>query len=85
MRDGRILKATFTTHPCQTVIACADLAATLVTGLWVDQALLLDAQDIIRMLGGLPEGREHCPQLVTEALHKALTVTQAPALPIPGG
>jgi nitrogen fixation NifU-like protein len=71
VRDGRILRAAYQTYGCIAAIACGSITATLLTGLPVERALLLTAHDIDRVLGGLPEGKEHCPKLAIDALHRA--------------
>ena len=37
-----------------------------------DEARVLEAEDLRRVLGGLPLGKEHCADLVVEALRAAL-------------
>ena len=38
----------------------------------VQQALSVTTKDIDLLLGGLPEGKGHCPDLAVQALHDAL-------------
>jgi nitrogen fixation protein NifU and related proteins len=72
VRQGRILRAAYHTYGCVAAIASGSITATLLTGTPVEKALLLTAQDINRVLGGLPEGKEHCPQLAITAMRNAL-------------
>lgn len=71
--DGdRILRAAYRTYPCPAATACGSMTAALATGRSVAQILQLTAEDLTRALGGLPEGKEHCPALAIQALARAL-------------
>ena len=72
IHEGRIVRAAYQTYGCVAAIASGSITAALLTGLTVDRALLLTAPDILLVLGGLPEGKEHCPQLAVAAMHNAL-------------
>lgn len=73
IESGRILKATYNTNGCPAQIASASMAAQLLSGRTIEQALLIEARDIELLLGGLPEGKGHCPQMAVEALKSALS------------
>jgi nitrogen fixation protein NifU and related proteins len=70
--DRRILRAAYKTYGCIAAIACGSITATLLAGLPMERALLLEAEDVIRVLGGLPEGKEHCAVLCVQALRRAV-------------
>ena len=70
--EGRIVRAAYKTYGCVAAIASGSITATLLTGLPVERALLLTAEDLLRVMGGLPEGKEHCASLTTKAVHNAL-------------
>ena len=71
--DGEtIVRAAFQTYGCAVAIACGSVTCSLLAGRSREQTLILDSQDITRLVGGVPEGKEHCPQLVVAALALAL-------------
>jgi len=74
--DGTIRRAAYKTYGCPAAIASGSVTAVLLTGLPVEKALLLNEQDILRVLGGLPEGKEHCAALSVAAMRAALTPTK---------
>jgi nitrogen fixation NifU-like protein len=69
--EERICRAAYQTFGCPAAMASGSLTAELLTGRTIAQALTLTAADIIRLLHGLPEGKEDCPQLVIAALKNA--------------
>lgn len=69
---GKIVKAAQQTNGCPAQIASASITAQLITGRTVEQALRLEPSDILLMSGGLPEGKEHCPEMAVSALQTAL-------------
>lgn len=74
--DGeRIIRGAYQTYGCPAAVACASLAAEVLVGRTVEQALSINARDIALMLGGLPEGKGHCPAMVVEAISKAFGET----------
>jgi hypothetical protein len=48
------------------------MTAKLVTGRGVEQALRLTGQDVVLVLGGLPEGKGHFADMAVSALRSAL-------------
>jgi len=72
VENATIRDAAFKTFGCPSATACGCLTARILTGLKVEKALLLTAPDIIRILGGLPEGREFCADLAVTAMRNAL-------------
>ncbi|MCW3051182.1 MAG: iscU [Chthonomonadales bacterium] len=71
VEDGQIQKAAYATYGCPAAVASGSITATLLTGRTVEQALSLTAEMIIRILQGLPEGKEDCAQLAAAALQNA--------------
>ena len=71
VRDGAIARAAFRTYGCAAATAVGSITTVVLTGRTVEQALRLTARDIELVLGGLPEGKEHCPRLAVEAISKA--------------
>ena len=68
----RIDRAAYRTFGCPAAIASASMVAELVEGRLVEAALMLTESELIQALGGLPEGKEHCPKLAVQALVAAL-------------
>ncbi len=71
VRAGVIKRAAFQTYGCASAVAAGSITTVLLTGRTIEQALRLTAEDIDRVLGGLPEGKEHCPRLAEEAVRTA--------------
>lgn len=72
IEDGRILKAAYQTYGCPAAIASGSVVAELLIGRTTNQASKLTVEDLTRLLHGVPEGKEHCPQLAILALNEAL-------------
>ncbi len=70
---SRVTGATYQTWGCPAAVACGSIVAEIAPGRTPEALLSLTEQDITRLLGGLPEGKEHCPQLTVDALRKALS------------
>ena len=70
--NGRILAAASATHGCPSSQAASAMTAKLVTGRGVEQALRLTGQDVVLVLGGLPEGKGHFADMAVSALRSAL-------------
>ena len=72
LSDGTILSASYATYGCPSAVACASLTCELLRGRNVDQAMLLEPKDLMLLLGGLPEGKEHCAKMAVDALRHAI-------------
>ncbi len=72
IQEGCIQQAAFQTYSCPAAIACGSMTTLILTGRTIEQALRLDEQDISRLLGGLPEGKEFCFGLAVQAVKNAL-------------
>jgi nitrogen fixation NifU-like protein len=70
--EGTIIQAAFKTFGCQAATACGSVTAGLVTGRTLEQAGRLTAADLLKIVGGVPEGKEYCAELAIEALRRAL-------------
>jgi NifU-like protein involved in Fe-S cluster formation len=66
-----IQEASYETYGCPAAVACASLSAQLLKGKTVSQALSITPRDLTLLLGGLPEGKEHCPVLAVKAIQSA--------------
>lgn len=84
--DGRkvIDRASFQSFGCQTAIAVASVATSLLRGKSIDEARALSADALTGDLGPLPPMKIHCGQLVEGALRNALGQADGtPAAPPP--
>ena len=68
----KIVHAAYKTYGCLAAIASGEMLCLVVVGKTPAQASALTAEDLDRALQGLPEGKEHCPQLAIQALRRAL-------------
>ena len=65
---GRIAEARHETMNCTSAIAAADWACEWARGLCFSEVAMLQTQDVLEALDGLPERREFCSRLVADAL-----------------
>src|SRR5579862_6702266 len=73
----QIAAAGFDTYGCPAATACGSFVSSWVEGKTCEQASVLEAGDLSRVLGGLPLGKEHCAQLAVTALRDALRQWQS--------
>jgi nitrogen fixation NifU-like protein len=69
-----VREARFQTYGCPTAMACAEVACTFSEGKPLARLAALTAADLAACVGGVPEGKEHCPRLATEALARVAAV-----------
>ena len=72
IEDGRITQGSYQTYGCPSAIACASVTVELMKGRTVHEALRLTADDLIVILGGLPEGKGECAHVAVSSLRDAL-------------
>lgn len=70
--SGEVNGAAWQTYGCPSAVASGSMICELATGRSVEVILKLEAADLMRLLGGLPEGKERCADLAITALRKAL-------------
>ena len=71
--DGsRIAKAHYETNGCPSSVASASMLCELATGREMEILKLLDANDLITILGGLPECKQAYAGLAVKAMNNAL-------------
>ncbi len=74
MRNEKISECGFQTDGCASSIVCGSVATELVQNKPLTQALgVIRADEILKILGGLPESDVHCAQLAAETMRRALT------------
>jgi nitrogen fixation NifU-like protein len=72
VKDGKIANATSWTNGCSATVACGSMATEIIKGKDVSRALAINQNDIIKALGGLPEGNHHCALLAADAIKAAI-------------
>ena len=56
-------------YGCGAAIATSSMGSVLAKGKSLDDVLQLSDKDVTNALGGLPEEKEHCSNLIASALH----------------
>ena len=69
---GFIMFARATANGCPTSIKMGLLLEAVLPGRTTSQVLNLDAGDLTRLMGGVPEGKEYVPELAVAAITSAL-------------
>ena len=73
MEDETVVECAFQTDGCGTTVVCGSVATELAMGKTLIEALaVVNAAEILKVLGGLPESDVHCAQLAAETLRRAL-------------
>jgi len=72
VNGGKILNATFWTDGCVSTIACGSMVTEMVKGKNITQALAINQNDILKILGGLPEDNHHCALLAANTVKAAI-------------
>jgi nitrogen fixation NifU-like protein len=67
-----IVKASFETYGCPTAFRCGHWVTEWVAGRSPAFVTVLTPQDLIQVVGGVPLGKEHCADLVVNALRDAV-------------
>jgi nitrogen fixation NifU-like protein len=76
---GRVAEIRFKAKGCVPSVACASVLTELVAGKTLDEALHLKHDDLIAVLGRLPQASTHAAQLAIDALAMALRQIDASA------
>ncbi len=67
-----ILEAKFKTFGCAAAIVSSSVATEMIKGKTVEEALKLTNEEILNIVGGLPDHKIHCSILAKEAIEKAV-------------
>lgn len=68
----KVREASFQTDGCGSSAVCGSFAAELARGKTPDEITEITGEEILRVLGGLPEEDRHCAFLAAETLQAAL-------------
>jgi nitrogen fixation NifU-like protein len=76
--EGEMVRqARFRTYGCPAMMACGELVCLRSKGEPVEALRAATAAEVVRWCGGVPEGKEHCPELAARALREALRAQSA--------
>lgn len=68
----KVKESSFFTDGCGSSGVCGSFAVELALGKDPDEIMTINGEQILEILGGLPEDDRHCAFLAVETLHKAL-------------
>jgi nitrogen fixation NifU-like protein len=70
--SGRVVEIRFKAKGCVPSMACASALTELVAGKTLDESRVLQRDNLIAAVGGLPQASTHAAQLALDALSAAL-------------
>ena len=69
IEDEILIDIKYKIYGCGAAIATSSMGSVLAKGKNLDEVLQLSDKDVTNALGGLPEEKEHCSNLIASALH----------------
>ncbi|MGE4579478.1 MAG: iron-sulfur cluster assembly scaffold protein [Desulfuromonadales bacterium] len=72
IEDDRLIDIRYKIYGCGAAIATSSMGSELVKGKTLSEALAVGDADVIAALGGLPEEKEHCSNLIASALQAGI-------------
>jgi len=72
VEGNKIVDSKFIADGCGASIACGSVVTELVKGKTIEEASKLTAEDILAILGGLPDDNLHCAALAADTLKVAV-------------
>jgi nitrogen fixation NifU-like protein len=70
--NGKIVDSKFITDGCGPSTASGSVITEMVKGKTIEEALMIQAKDVLAVLEGLPEESIHCPVLAVTTLKAAI-------------
>ncbi len=77
VNDGRIVDIRFKARGCVPAMACGSALTALAKGKTLEQARALHREELVRLVGGLPEASAHASHLALDTLRAALQTLDA--------
>jgi len=68
----KVSEATFFSDGCGPSVVCASVACELALGRDIENAASVAGEEILNILSGLPEDKEHCAFLAAKAMQEAV-------------
>ena len=72
LEGEKIKEISFMTDGCAPSVACGSMLTTLVRGLSLEEASLIEPEDVLATLDGLSEQSAHCAELAVNTLRGAI-------------
>jgi len=72
VENSKITKSMFISDGCGTSIACGSMLTEMIKGKTIEEALMINSNDLLRSLDGLPEEYVHCTILAVNVLQAAI-------------
>ena len=72
LEGEKIKEISFMTDGCAPSVACGSMLTTLVRGISLEEASLIEPEDVLATLDGLSEQSAHCAELAVNTLRGAI-------------
>lgn len=72
IENNKIIDSKFITDGCGATIACGSVITEIVKGKTIGEAMDMEGEELMSILGELPEEHLHCPVLAVSTLKKAI-------------
>ena len=85
METERIKDAKIEVLGCPGAVASAMAAMDLIKGMTLEEAMAVKDRDIFRMLGDIPDQKQHCIRLTVKTIQKAIEEYRSSNISLQGG